>query len=1346
MAGPDPLQDMFDEALDIAIDAKNLPADFKLALRTFKTMSDTSNLPYTMEGFFRSLHINHDAAYVEQLKLVSISAGLSEIKANMIRSQIAQASNNGPYSLEEWERIKSGIKDSIDEYFAPIESQVDGYITGVGARVAVGEVNEFLGDVVEAAGNFFSTIKNAPPAIFESVFGAEQCFPAGTMISLADGSRKPIEYIRHGDLVLSHDQGGNLAPRTVTKLFTNTTDSFIRLSFDDERDDLLATPGHHFLTETGDYLEIGQMAQLGGGTVRVVDTDGSIVTAKAERIVYSAETASMFEEAQTQTIAFAGNAILKEEQAQGWKTYNFEVAETHTYIAGGIRVHNRSVLDFLEDHELQNLQNLRDTNGDGKYDFAVVDIDNGNVEYEVSMRTVSGDSVQVIREMTAYDKNGDLYYKRFIKDANGNVVRVVNSDLEGQQLGEDVGKSLTPIFAQSFIDADSSVFERVAGNTVIDTLLGNLGEVMGGYAHRFAVDGNSFSVFEQLDTISDGAFLDLGGDFVVAGIDSSISVINQLIVSEIFEGLELDGIDGAIFERLTSYGINEVLRGAAGNLIATDAFQDILTATGFSDASIDTINRAFAGDAFDNFTPVNVSNIIFSAVFHEIVPPIESLEGQAASVITSALVNFLEIAGQFGGPIGVVLGYVVGRVFDELFGDEPEPRAFAHIGFDKDTGHFKILDSYSADGGNEGLARDLAQKYVDGINGFVDVVKSNSNNYDEIGQWSIGHFVDQLKNAGKNGKTFDDFQALYINSYVNTVADARHDDGQMAAVRVLNKLSLPKMIDSAESIYGYALAWADSFDAENAHGIQYPEPSKSYEENIERALNWYHINTGPNPVFPTPTNGVYVPPEWHQTARLYNDFMAQNGDHTRAEFREFLKSRYGDTVYAETDVFQAIGMALTIADDYHRYLENQSEIDTQIAINPDSAFAAGWLTTLLQAREMGLANPYNLSGDSIGNNFFTADGNDSVNGNGGNDDIRTYGGNDTIRGGIGADKIRGGHDHDRLFGDDDNDIIWGGDGNDRIYGGGQYDTIHGGDGNDTVWGDYGRDVIRLQGGNDVFHDDTQNDWNGHDDVAGGLGNDTLNGNGGNDTLHGDNGEDLVNGGIGNDSIRGGGQHDTIYGGDGNDTVWGGYGRDVIRLQDGDDIFHDDSQNDSYGYDNVAGGFGNDTLNGNGGNDTLHGDDGSDLIIGGLGNDSIRGGNQNDTIRGGVGNDTVWGGNGNDRLLGDAGTDLLTGGAGADSFDFNALSDSKLGPQRDVITDFVSGTDELDLSGIDANRNLDGDQSFKYSGTNGNQANSVWYVRMGEDVFVRGDNNGDGDFDFVIELRDLAGLTAGDFIL
>ncbi|MCF6446097.1 Hint domain-containing protein [Nereida sp. MMG025] len=206
------------------------------------------------------------------------------------------------------------------------------------------------------------------------------CFPSGTRITLTDGTTKPIERITQSDRVLSHDTQGNPTAGIVTKLFTNTTSEFIRLSFGDGRDDLVATPGHRFLTETGDYMEIGHMLRLGGGTVRVVDVDGSIVEATGEVIAYSEQTAHMFEQSASKTIAFEGNAVRKEDAVKGWTTYNFEVREHHNYVAGGVRVHNDSILaELKEGDQLVALNNdltdaavLRDVNGDGVADFVTL--------------------------------------------------------------------------------------------------------------------------------------------------------------------------------------------------------------------------------------------------------------------------------------------------------------------------------------------------------------------------------------------------------------------------------------------------------------------------------------------------------------------------------------------------------------------------------------------------------------------------------------------------------------------------------------------------------------------------------------------------------------------------------------------------------------------------------------------------------------------------------------------------------------------------------------------------------------------------------------------------------------
>jgi Ca2+-binding RTX toxin-like protein len=77
---------------------------------------------------------------------------------------------------------------------------------------------------------------------------------------------------------------------------------------------------------------------------------------------------------------------------------------------------------------------------------------------------------------------------------------------------------------------------------------------------------------------------------------------------------------------------------------------------------------------------------------------------------------------------------------------------------------------------------------------------------------------------------------------------------------------------------------------------------------------------------------------------------------------------------------------------------------------------------------------------------------------------------------------------------------------------------------------------------------------------------------------------------------------------------------------------------------------------------------SATITGGAGADRINGSGAADVINGGAGADVIAGG---------GGADTLTGGDGVDTFSYSAVSDSS-GAAQDTITDFVSGTDLINL--------------------------------------------------------------------
>jgi Ca2+-binding RTX toxin-like protein len=410
-------------------------------------------------------------------------------------------------------------------------------------------------------------------------------------------------------------------------------------------------------------------------------------------------------------------------------------------------------------------------------------------------------------------------------------------------------------------------------------------------------------------------------------------------------------------------------------------------------------------------------------------------------------------------------------------------------------------------------------------------------------------------------------------------------------------------------------------------------------------------------------------------------------------------------------------------------------------------------------------------------NATSGDGNDTLRGNsannrldggGGNDTFYVHaGGNDTIIGGAGNDVI--------LFGAAMNffDAVDGGSGIDQIalQGGGgvafgagvvNVESLTLLSGLDSRFGDTLRnlydyvittqdvnvaagaqlivDAAGLVGGEDLtFNGGAETD--GSFFICGGLGTDTLTGGAKNDVfLFGSAGQfgagDVVNGGAGIDQLALRGNYTVAFGAgqlvgvesiglvSAQDTRFGALGTNYsynLTLADG----------------NVAAGVqmivdaaqlrgATETLTFNGSAET----DGSFRVFGGLNGD------------------TITGGAGADNLQGNGGADVLTGGGGADIFKYLSASDSTAAA-KDQILDFAPGTDKIDLSRIDANSGLAGDQAFAWIGSNAfsNTAGELRATLSNGVWTVEGDINGDGVADLVIAVTTpgAAPLGAGDFL-
>lgn len=362
-------------------------------------------------------------------------------------------------------------------------------------------------------------------------------------------------------------------------------------------------------------------------------------------------------------------------------------------------------------------------------------------------------------------------------------------------------------------------------------------------------------------------------------------------------------------------------------------------------------------------------------------------------------------------------------------------------------------------------------------------------------------------------------------------------------------------------------------------------------------------------------------------------------------------------------------------------------------------------------------------------------------------------------------------------------LLDGGAGNDVFggYGFASSGTIFGGEGNDlftgfgagvTIAGDAGDDVYRLgpdtgailveaagegtdtvelaRGADYILAENIENlvigTYAGSDDSAAsiiannldnfiqGHGNaETIFGAGGNDTIFGKAGDDYLDGGLGNDLLDGGAGNDTLVGGEGNDTLVGRDGADTMSGGAGDDSYYVDSgdtviENADEGTDIIRSATAL-TLGDNIENGTLNGT--ANVNLTGNGVDNILNGNAGDNV-----------------IFGGGGADTMNGGAGADTFLFTSISDSLPG-QMDYIGDFRTGVDTIDLSAIDANTAIAGDQAFApgnglYVGAT---ANALWYQGNGDGTYtIFGDVDGDATADFAFTMTWSQGFyPAGDII-
>jgi Ca2+-binding RTX toxin-like protein len=230
---------------------------------------------------------------------------------------------------------------------------------------------------------------------------------------------------------------------------------------------------------------------------------------------------------------------------------------------------------------------------------------------------------------------------------------------------------------------------------------------------------------------------------------------------------------------------------------------------------------------------------------------------------------------------------------------------------------------------------------------------------------------------------------------------------------------------------------------------------------------------------------------------------------------------------------------------------------------------------------------------------------------------------------------------------------------------------------------------------------------------------------------------------GNDVITGGSDGQYLNGGEGDDVMVGGTGNDTYHVDSTGDVI---VENPGEGIDKVASSITH-VLGSSLENLGLIGS----AAITGVGNEfnnTITGNSAANLLSGRDGHDDLRGGDGDDILIGGAGIDNLTGGSGADMFLFQSPGQSDM-VARDRIHDFNQAeNDKINLSGIDANTAIAGNQAFTFIGTSAfsNTAGELRTTVKESDTYIHGDVDGDGSIDFSVRLYTAVNLVSADFIL
>jgi Ca2+-binding RTX toxin-like protein len=1140
------------------------------------------------------------------------------------------------------------------------------------------------------------------------------CFPAGTTIEMADGSSRPIELVRADDWVMSFD-ATTLAkvPRQVVRLFRGETTDWVELAFEHKgaQQTLTATPGHPFLRPDGTFAPIIQMIDA-SGQAEIVLRDGTEVTAVARLIRYSAETSGLYEQACS--AALSGNTVLALAPIDAWVTYNFEVNDTHTYIAEGVCVHNRCAESFVSETTLNALIRA------GLIDETdtVLRAENGQYFiYTKEGRTVTESALKGHELVKVIEVFSD--YALHIGDSIESVLRDTP-----QYFNDSLPSFITALANGQDFEAAAQIYgANIAANMGIDTLarifgLERLKDFPKDANGRPIIPPGAFPKFfeTEVGAAIKGALVSAAVMRILSGKDISPEVYQQLALNTsvrfvVTQALQTQpwALSSDTVQKFTDwFGFESAaptlsLEAAAGAAFAVSLLVDLF------DGGIEDMDEALKSAAIAAGTSFLVNKILETTFIQTASQGINTALGAATNIALPI--------------IGAIVGAVISKIFSKIFGGRRQLPPLFNIQQNAD-GTITVYFSEQASGYIYKL-REGANDKIIGSSGNDGLLGSSGENeiFGRDGDDLIeGREGDDLLAGGKGGDVIDGGTGddTAIGGQGNDIIDGGEGNDVIFGGDGNDLLFGDARLDiegASHSQRGDVSTLGEEGDpADGGSGSDASTAAENATKDADALNNDVILGGAGNDTVFAGKGKDYVDGSFGDDILLGqgDDDVVMGGDHNDFIYggagNDALDGEAGsDVIYGgagddvingdklvvltDTPVTTAIRKWLDTVVIGSQDLKDKLGVDkvyyplTSLAAVPFAgSFTLGdvLLSKVAAVESAVIAGLEGKTGDTYTAfmgwlasadpalkaqiegrtfNYLSSDYKPAV------DDPATAEANEAAGNPPQLFFTLGGAD----------DFIDAGEGDDVGYGGLGNDTLKGGDGDDVLYGD-GPANEKDPDGKPLF----EAPGDGNDQLYGGSGTDQILAGGGNNIVEGGEGDDQIISGGGADSLYGGSGADFILSGGGNDLIYAGDSgvpgadnpagqinvADMVQAGAGADTIYGEG-----GVDYISGGTEDDSLYGGAGDDQLSGDDGDDVLFGGDGIDELVGGDGQDMLSGEAGNDILSGGAGNDRIYGGDGNDKVGAGLGDDVIDGGAGDDTVLG---EIGNDTLSGGDGNDV--------------------------------------------------------------------